>query len=163
MTLLPSEIPSQRNVWKIWFYHVGTRLELHLLLDKWLQAAKVSDLTGKILKQKESDTKYWSPRSKENKKQNQYRGIWVQDTQREWECRRLKKDRQVMCWKSLSCNFEKHNHLRQKGNVCSYWRQGFPIKQSYTKWLQQIQGPSVCRHYRKELPTIQSPRWQLCC
>lgn len=33
----------------------GVRLELHLILEKWLQTAKVSDLTGKKLKLKQSE------------------------------------------------------------------------------------------------------------
>lgn len=124
ITLSPSEILSQRNVWDIRFYHVGIRLELLLILEKWLQTAKVRDLPRKKIWNRKSQNKYWRPRLKENKKQNQYRDICVQDTQREWGCRRLKEDRQIS-WKSLCSNFEKHNHLKKKeGNVCSYWIHG---------------------------------------
>lgn len=69
----------------------GVRLELHLILEKWVQTAKVSDLTGKKLKLKQSE-QVLKPKVKGKQEQNQYRGIWVQDTQREWGCRRLKKD-----------------------------------------------------------------------
>lgn len=55
-----------------------------------------------------------------------------------------------MYWKSLSFNCKNHNHAeKKKGNVPSDWRQIFPIKQSHTMWLQQIQGLSMCTHHRK--------------